>query len=184
MNTTHIIVVGKPKSGKTSFAKFLGEELGWSVGSTGDYLVDVLSKIIADLDGEPVEQTRKYIESCKEDYRSTLAILGDEICKHCPEALIEATGARIIDGPRRYEEVYSWWEKNTFEDAAKDFNPIFVNVETNRECPKDNFNMSELFRKFRVTTVTNVGSVEDLRSNAEQMAFEIRHNRHPSAERL
>lgn len=101
-----VVVIGPAKSGKTSFAEYLGRHLNQRVADTSQWLIDVETyrqKRIAEQRGI------EYTGFEKDNARQELAALGDAVCFIQPSFLIEQALKRgdIVTGIRRLDELRS-----------------------------------------------------------------------------
>jgi dephospho-CoA kinase len=96
-----IVVIGKARTGKTTFANHLAEGLGVKAAGTSDVVYEAMAKArnctVEDLNNIP-----------KEELRPQLITFADFLCSLYPSVLSEGLirqGVVIIEGIRRVEEL-------------------------------------------------------------------------------
>ncbi len=109
----YIAIVGGNESGKSTFARALGEALGMQVGETSDVLTEQLARILCQMDVyapmfSEVKECKEFIGAHKETFRDAKRELGDMLTEHNPGYMVSRcmwAGAKIIAGMRRECEV-------------------------------------------------------------------------------
>jgi len=149
-----IIVVGRARSGKTSFSEMLSSILGLKTAGTSKIVYEVVAKArgctVADLLALP-----------KEEIRPTLIDVADFLCDGKVDVLSEMLynrGYRILDGIRREEELKA---------IIHNHECFVVYMQRDKGTVDDNFNI--LPTKF-MRLIENNGTLYDLQDKASDFA--------------
>ena len=123
-----IVVIGKARAGKTTFANFLAKEMGLKTSGTSRIVYETMAKAR----GCTVEDLNKIP---KEELREHLIALADYMCDMKPDILSSTLikqGYLIIDGIRRHAEL---------EALKENFDLTIVYLLRKEGTKPDNFNI-------------------------------------------
>jgi len=147
-----ILIIGEQGSGKTTLRKLMEDQDFMDGFSTSDFLISLMSNIN--------NISEEVIRANKEQYRSQLVDMGNQLCDIYPGIIVAACLLAsfddnvIIDGVRR---------KNEFESVAHMFDKIFYVYRPGSEAAStDNFELHEYRNDPRVEVLVNDGYPADL----------------------
>jgi len=117
---TIVVVIGKPRHGKSTFGKLLSEYTGMKFGTTSSLVYEIFAK---QNDLPPGDWHEIIRHEDQDEVRGKLVVLGDALCElDCsllPKTLLIRDGVYIIDGIRRSAELESFrhWVSNTIDNT-------------------------------------------------------------------
>jgi len=106
-----ILIIGPDRSGKTSVATMLADELGLQASETSDIIMMKLAEFYSrSAPDKDVKSWARTIHVCKEEFRGELTALGDILTQVSPTYLVDEASKRgeIVVGLRRRQELFGY----------------------------------------------------------------------------